>query len=483
METVNATSPSIPTANVSPVHGDSAFGNWFGRIVAGELSNVAFVLFVLANGVLFIRPMDIVPRLENWPVFGVLSGLCLIFSFRQMLDHLTWRSLRVNPITACVILLLPAVILSQLAHLRVSAAINSGGDFFRWIFYYLLLVAVIDSPQRLRRFLWFVGFCAFVHIGLAVLQQRFIIDLAAMRPVEEQKLAATAGEIITQYRMCGAGLFHDPNDLAVLAATTMMLCLYPIIDGAGMRGRARWTHSALAAIALMVCGYGLLLTQSRGGFLALLAGLGAFFFARFGWKKSIVLGAIALPVILILFSGRQTDIHMMRRTTTQLRLKFWVEGLSFFTQSPLFGIGQGNFLKLQGYVAHNSFVHCFAELGFLGGTLFLGAFFLAVWPIFWMQFNRSAFDHEVHDIELDHLRPYLFAMLCTWVAGMMSLSRSYVPPTYMMLGLAAVLICLVIPATSPSRPRINRTLILQLLGLSFAFLGGVFVFVHLFKRN
>ena len=31
------------------------------------------------------------------------------------------------------------------------------------------------------------------------------------------------------------------------------------------------------------------------------------------------------------------------------------------------------------YVAHNSFFHCFAELGVVGGTFFAGMFYLAIW--------------------------------------------------------------------------------------------------------
>ena len=52
-----------------------------------------------------------------------------------------------------------------------------------------------------------------------------------------------------------------------------------------------------------------------------------------------------------------------------MRLGYWAEGLQLLRDSPLFGIGQGNFGLAIGNVAHNSFVHCFTELGVIGGAI------------------------------------------------------------------------------------------------------------------
>jgi O-antigen ligase len=159
--------------------------------------------------------------------------------------------------------------------------------------------------------------------------------------------------------MCEAGLFHDPNHLAVLAAITMVLCLNWIVDGSDKRPMDRRIHLLLSIAALALCRHGLLLTQSRGGFLAFIAVLAIFIMVRFEWKTSALLAAIVFSVIVALYSGRQTDLHMIRRTTSQMRLNFWVQGLRLFSQAPIFGIGQGNFLPRVGYQAHNSFCPMF----------------------------------------------------------------------------------------------------------------------------
>src|SRR5260370_10175657 len=124
---------------------------------------------------------------------------------------------------------------------------------------------------------------------------------------------------------------------------------------------------------LLLFGYGLVLTRSRGGFLALVAGLFTLFQARFGWRRTLLLASAGLPLLFVLFAGRQTTLSTVEGTG-QDRIQLWSEGLGLFREAPLFGIGQGEYADRVGLVAHNSFVHCFAELGFAGGALFLGAF-------------------------------------------------------------------------------------------------------------
>jgi O-antigen ligase len=85
-----------------------------------------------------------------------------------------------------------------------------------------------------------------------------------------------------------------------------------------------------------------------------------------------------------------------------------------------------------GLVAHNSYVHGFVELGLFGGTLFSGAFCLALWGLY----RSSAVPKKtVRAVELERLRPYLTACLVGYMAGMFSLSRNYITPTFLVLGL------------------------------------------------
>jgi hypothetical protein len=48
------------------------------------------------------------------------------------------------------------------------------------------------------------------------------------------------------------------------------------------------------------------------------------------------------------------------------RIFAWSDGLQMLKSSPVWGVGFGRFTEYHPRVAHNSYVHCVAELGFVG---------------------------------------------------------------------------------------------------------------------
>src|SRR5262249_61139737 len=81
--------------------------------------------------------------------------------------------------------------------------------------------------------------------------------------------------------------------------------------------------------------------------------------------------------------------------------------------------------------AHNSYVHAYTELGLVGGTFFLGAFYLAFEQL--RRLRRAA--ATIADPEMRRLGPYLASVVVRYAAGLMSLSRLDVVPTYLVLAL------------------------------------------------
>ena len=64
---------------------------------------------------------------------------------------------------------------------------------------------------------------------------------------------------------------------------------------------------------------------------------------------------------------------------------------------------------------------------------------------------------------------------------MLSLTRSYAPPTYMMLGASTSYLDMA-RGSSTTRLTLNGWLVVKLLALSLAFLICVYFFIHAFKR-
>jgi O-antigen ligase len=390
---------------------------------------VAFALWVLVNAVLFLRPAEIIDDLQGANLYEVLILACAVCSAPALFRRLTSGGLTREPITLAVVGLLAAIVGSHLVHGHTWEARASATKFFKVALYYLLLLVNLNSLARLRLFLLcLAGLIAGLSI-LALLQYHGVIDIAALRVLEERQYDQEIEEYIVITRLRSTGIFNDPNDLSLMLLTGMAICTYGLTDRRLLFLRLFW------AAPLLLFGYALTLTQSRGGFLGLLAGMVVLFHARFGRTRALLLAGLALPLMFALFAGRQTNIDLgNNEDTSQARIQLWSEGLDLFREAPLFGVGHDQYAERATQVAHNSFVHCFAELGLFGGALFLGAFWCAG------QLLRRTAPRPAPslDPELQRLRPYLLAGGTAYAVGLLSLSRSYVEPTYLVLGLVAV---------------------------------------------
>jgi hypothetical protein len=432
---------------------------------------LAFFLFLLVTASLFIRPAEIVPDLVGLPVYNVLISTCLVVAFPVIQAQLSPRALVNDPISMCVVGMEAAVILSHLSHLEHYYARIFGLEFFKVVLYYLLLVGLLDTRARFCRFLTCLLGCVTAMTLVAVLRYHGMVALPSMYSVERIEYNFATGQLYKVLQMTGSGIFADPNDLCLALVLGMGIAVSKIGDRRAGLLRILW----LAPLGLFL--YALSLTHSRGGFLGMLLSMLALFVARFGWRKSVPLGALALPVMLYLFAGRQTDITT-GSGTGQSRIQLWALSLETFQRAPFFGIGQGLLADAIGHESHNSFVHCYPDMGFFGGTLFLGIFYLACQALY----ERRPSHALVVDPELRRLRPYLVAILFGCIGGMMSISRAYIVPTYMVPGFVAAYQRLAVTAPPLPSRRFNGRLVLRLVVVSVAFLVLVKLYVRFFAR-
>jgi hypothetical protein len=436
-------------------------------------NSLGFSLFLLVNAVLLIRPAEIVPELLGLPIYEVVILACLVFSLPAVLRLLEPSSLARQPITVCVLALFPAVVLSHVAHFNLLGAREGAIDFCKIVIYYLLLLANVSSPARLRQFLaWLVGLIV-VLTALAILQYHHVIDIPSLTELQQREILEETREEITLIRLRSTGIFNDPNDLCLILVTAAWISSYRIASFNEGLPRLLW----LAPLGLF--GYALMLTQSRGGFLALLAGVVVLLRSRFGWWKTGLLGGLVLPILFLLFAGRQTTIDIGNRNdTSQSRIQLWSEAIQLFKERPVFGIGKNEFNEATGQVVHNSFLHSFTELGFAGGTMFLGSFCCAGW----MLGRLASTNNRGTNPTLDRFRPFLLAIVASYAMSLMSLSRSYVVITYLILGLVTAYVGLREQNLRGPLMPFNFRLIGRLTICSMAFLGSIYFFVRMFAQ-
>ncbi|MFZ4700439.1 MAG: O-antigen ligase family protein [Candidatus Methylumidiphilus sp.] len=275
-----------------------------------------------------------------------------------------------------------------------------------------------------------------------------------------------SGEQIVTARMVGSGLFGDPNDMCMVIVTGLILGIYWMGD------------NLLYAVSLPIFGYGLMQTQSRGGFIAFMAACGVLLLTRYGWKKGAMLLAAGLPVLLLVFKGRMTKIST-DEGTAHSRIELWGDGLEFFKSSPLFGVGAGKFHELtdDGHVAHNAYVQAYAELGLFGGIFFIGAFYFSLSAIYGMAGTHT----EGIDPNIRRAQSIMMALTAGIATLLLTLSQTFYMTTYMIFGLITAYLRITNASKILIGFRVDSSFIKRLLLAGILFLAVLFLFVRFFK--
>lgn len=428
--------------------------------LAAIVDRAGFLLLLLSLVALLLRPMDLVPGLEGASLYESLIAACLLASLPRIAAQLQSRRLKAAPVTAMALLLAPAVFVSHVWGGDFWSARHDAMDAIKSGVLFLLIVGHSDSSARLRAVLSTVAASILAVTAVAVLNYYGAIRVEAI-----QTVAQRAEEGVLFQRLCGTGIFNDPNDLSLILVLCMVVC------AAATTWRELGPRRYFALVPMLVFGHALLLTQSRGGLVAAVAGLVAFLGARYRWRNVIpvllLLALLALSPLL----GRQTQWNLSDPNDTfQARLELWSSSLDAFRSSPLFGVGRGGLVERIGQVAHNSYLHAFAELGLFGGLAFLGAFAVCL---------KGLWSCRSSDSDLSRLRPYVLAAVAGYAAGLMSLTRCYTVSTQLVLALGAAYLALVTRSSGMGVPRLNGRTARFVILVGVTFLAGTYITVRI----
>ena len=435
-------------------------------VATGGGTRVGFLLFLMVNALLLIRPGDMYPGLRALHLYELSMLGCMAICLPWIVPQFKIASLRARPITACMLCVLLFVVITPLYRGYTDLFAEYAPEFAKMVLYYLVLTVIIRDARHLRWFVLFMAGCIAIVALIPVLAHHGYVQFESVKAIMDVKTDAQTGKMVHFDRMQGVGIFADPNDLAQILGVGIILCLY------ATQITRSWLFRGLWALPALVMLYGIYLSQSRGGLMGFGVGMMVLFVTRYGWKKSIILIAVALPAIMV-FSGRQTSIST-EEGSAQSRVQLWADSIEAVKTSPLMGVGagaMGEFYMTQ--VAHNTYLHMLGELGLIGGTAFMGAYWMATWGLVRLKPSRGL----VIDPDLRTMRPFLGAAIATYAMGMMSLSRGYALPTYTLLGLTTVFLGLV--RTRPEIPalRLDRAFIKQIVIVTLVFLVAMHLFV------
>lgn len=320
---------------------------------------MTFFLTLAFMFMVFWRPQEwLLPWLYGWPLLDAVVYLAVLSLFVEAQQGMV-RFPRRAPQAFLLVGLWAAAIISQVVHTYFAGMIDSMVDVFKYCFFTLLLLCVIDRPQRLRAVaLVFVGMTCVMAFH-ALMQQRLGVGFAGARPIWIPPMHGNPPYLRSRF----FGIFADPNDLAQILVTAMPLTLAIPRKLTAMR-----FLGCVGVIAFLYMGYAA--THSRGGMVALVAtiGLGVVMLLPVRWTPTLAVIGLGLALVACV-----TRAGAMLDASARGRLEFWGYGNQAFKRNPIFGIGYNMFWTVGGgRPAHNAFVTCYTELGLLG---------------YWMWFN------------------------------------------------------------------------------------------------
>jgi hypothetical protein len=237
-------------------------------------------------------------------------------------------------------------------------------------------------------------------------------------------------------RIRAFGFMNDPNDLAL----GMVVALGLVCGAWQTRLQFRNLLLALTAGALV---YGIYLTRSRGGAIALAIVLWRFAANRVGRLPALVLLVVLSAALMALdFGGRSLEAD----ESASGRVEAWTEGFEMLKMHPLLGVGYGQFIDHHTLTAHNSLVLCFAETGLLGSFLWVGLFVVTLLEL---RGVRHLAGTEPFDRSARRWAEGLQLSVFGFMAAAFFLSRTFAPTLYLVLGLSVALVTAVRNAGRP----------------------------------
>lgn len=348
-----------------------------------------------------------------------LSGL-LIFAFITWLAVRLYRrrlSYRFTGIEFGLVLFAIAAVIAAVGASDKRSAITQTAVMIGPIFAALLLAQILSADSRIRIVL-------IVVVGLGIVStyqcaEQFFVSNRMMIEQYEQNpkdmldrfpidaKPGTFDHFMFEHRIYSQdvrGFFTTSNSaasFAILASFAGIVLLAqriadPKTRGAGFR---RWLASGLATLIVVA---GLVLTQSKGGILAFLAGL-ALFAALLALRKRLdahrrLAMAVLVPVVALVIAGGAygTISYGLKHGTLPggnsmlVRWQYWLASAKMYADHPFAGVGPGNFSHYYPHYKpapalesvsdpHNFVLSLLAQYGPLGLLGFLGMIAAPLW--------------------------------------------------------------------------------------------------------
>jgi hypothetical protein len=389
---------------------------------------MAYVFCLIYVAVLYIRPAELNPALVPYHLGQVTGALALAAALFSVL--LRPRPVLNLPGDWCFLGFIAVAFVADPLGASAARMGRAADVLLPLAAFYVLIRVTVETRRQIRLFIAVLCMLAvFQAVNAAVGSSARSEDGES---IEGQVAAGTYGDEEqpdqAARRVGGGGMYGDPNDLSA-----SLLVVVPFLVSAVASSGSNVVLRIAGLGALGAIGYAFQLAQSRGGFLALAGLIGAYAYRRMGRVGTVVVVAVVLVAGLAIGPSRIQNIDS-QEASAQGRIEAWAAGLQMVKFHPILGVGFGEFSNIHERVAHNSFVHVFAELGLVGGFLFVG--------VFYWHFASTSRSRNMASAASSTLASNLFASGVGIMTAAAFLSLQYIPILFVpaVLGAARVAI-------------------------------------------
>jgi len=386
---------------------------------------MAYFFLLVYVLVLMIRPQEWIPFLQGQILgFGILDFVVAAILVTWVASirgrKVTWKE---PPQNLLMLGLFFAALMSHVRHTFLAAFIQTFVDFGKIVLLYFFIVTLVNTPKRIKRFIACVVTGTLLMAAHGIFQAHWGYGLGGQLPTTTQGLT----------RIRAFGFFNDPNDLALILVAMIPFLMTTVVSRFQNMGKR-----ALSALALIPLLYAVYLTNSRGGWLSLGAMGLAFLYLSFSKKLAVVLAVIMFAALVAMGPSRMATLGEDLGRSSRQRMVTWGYGNYMLKNNPIFGVGKGRFTEFsdESRVAHNSFVHTYAELGLFGYFFWLGLVLSCMKDTYVLSRVESQ-DRDA--LEIRGLARATLAGLAGFMAASCFLSRQYVLALYLFFGIAAAL--------------------------------------------
>lgn len=316
--------------------------------------SLSFAGIFLFTVLVFFRPYELIPSLFwlSTSAFWVALATLAVYVLTQLgLENtITARPREVNLV---LLLLLTGVLCIPLA-LQPQRAFDSFTEFVKVILIFIVMINVVRTEKRLKK-LWILVLVATCFLSINAINDYRLgrFELQGMR---------IKGSI--------GGMFDNPNDLALHLVTMLPIALALVFYS-----RYALIKLLYLVTAILITG-GIVVTFSRGGFLALLAAGGVLLWKLVRSSRWLLppLG-VALVVLFVLFAPGEyrTRLSTTGDESSMARFDDLKRSLVIAARHPLVGVGMDNYILFSNSnkSTHNAYTQVASEMGAAAAVFYI----------------------------------------------------------------------------------------------------------------